>query len=79
MTLLPVRLVLLLLRRQVTVAALGHMRGTHEAKGKAKENPEPLRAKELPRKKLTGFFSDSDEEEGPVIKRRKIMGLFRKG
>lgn len=48
---------------------------SEKAKGKAKEVLEPPRAKEPPRKKFTGFFSDSDEEEGPVIKRRKIMGV----
>jgi hypothetical protein len=50
---------------------------SEKAKGKAKEVPEPSRAKEPLRKKFTGFFSDSDEEEGPVIKRRKIMGGAR--
>lgn len=45
-----------------------------KAKGKAKEVVDRPRDKESSRKKGTGFFSDSDEEEGPVIKRRKIMG-----
>lgn len=50
---------------------------SEKAKGKAKEVPDLPRAKEQPRKKFTGFFSDSDEEEGPVIKRRKVMGASR--
>jgi hypothetical protein len=48
---------------------------SEKAKGKAKEVVD--RPREKDRKKSTGFFSDSDEEEGPVIKRRKIMGGAR--
>lgn len=50
---------------------------SEKAKGKAKEVVDRPREKDSSRKKSTGFFSDSDEEEGPVIKRRKIMGGTR--
>lgn len=61
-------------QQENSTSKMGTVPLSEKAKGKAKEVSEPLRAKEPSRKKLTGFFSDSDEEEGPVIKRRKIMG-----
>lgn len=50
---------------------------SEKSKGKAKEVVDRPRDRDASRKKSTGFFSDSDEEEGPVIKRRKIMGGAR--